>query len=263
MNPSLAELLDLSGKTAIVTGGAMGIGKGIALRLHEAGAAILVADRDGAAGNDTAAELNALRAGSAAAIETDVSDAGDVSRMVAEADNRLGGVDILVNNAGIYPFVPLASMTESDFMKVIDVNLKGVFLCTKAASDQMIAQGRGGAIINVTSIDAVHPSMAGLAQYDASKHGVWGFTKNVAIELAEHGIWVNAIAPGGITTPGVTAAQGGGLDPAVVEQMTQRIPMRRFGDPDEIGRVAVFLASGLASYLVGSQIIVDGGLLLR
>ncbi len=263
MASTLLELVDLHGKTAIVTGGAMGIGKSIALRLHEAGAAVVVADLDESAGTATAAELNSLREGSAIAITTDVSDAGDVARMVAETADRFGGVDILVNNAGIFPFIPLASMTEADFTKVIDVNLKGVFLCTKAVSARMIAQARGGRIINITSIDAVHPSMVGLAHYDASKHGAWGFTKNVALELAEHGIWVNAIAPGGITTPGVAAAQGTEIDASVIEQMTQRIPMKRFGDPDEIGRVALFLASDLASYMTGSHVIVDGGLLLR
>jgi 2-dehydro-3-deoxy-D-gluconate 5-dehydrogenase len=112
-------------------------------------------------------------------------------------------VDILVNNAGIFPFAPLSEMTEADFMRVIDVNLRGVFLCTRLAAERMIEQGRGGRIVNITSIDALHPSAAGLAHYDASKHGVWGFTKNVALELAEHGIWVNAIAPGGVATPGV------------------------------------------------------------
>lgn len=99
------------------------------------------------------------------------------------------------------------NMQEADFEKVVDVNLKGVFLCTKKVAEKMIAQGKGGKIINVTSIDALHPSSAGLAHYDASKHGVWGFTKNVALELAPHKIWVNAVAPGGISTPGTAEVQ--------------------------------------------------------
>ncbi len=263
MTPSLDALLDLHGTTAIVTGGAKGIGKGIAARLHEAGAAVVVADLDIDAARATVAEFEALRPGSAMAQQADVSNAASVDAMVRDTVERFGGVDVLVNNAGIFPAVPLAEMTENDFMKVIGVNLDGVFLCTKAASTQMIKQGRGGKIINVTSIDALHPSMIGLAQYDASKHGVWGFTKNVAIELAQHQIWVNAIAPGGIVTPGVESMQSGEtVDPAVIEQMIARVPMHRFGDPDEIGRVALFLASGLSSYMTGSQIVVDGGLLL-
>jgi 2-deoxy-D-gluconate 3-dehydrogenase len=132
----------------------------------------------------------------------------------------------------------------------------------------MIEQGGGGRIINITSIDALHPSMAGLAHYDASKHGAWGFTKTSALELARHRIWVNAIAPGGVTTPGVEAMQAAapapeGAEPRrPVEDFLARIPMGRMGEPDDVGRVALFLASDLASYLTGSQIVVDGGALL-
>jgi 2-deoxy-D-gluconate 3-dehydrogenase len=258
---TLDELLSLDGSTAIVTGGAMGIGRGIALRLHEAGANVVVADRDDEAAKGTAAELNGMRADSALAVVTDVADAASVAAMVQTAVERFGGVDILVNNAGIFPFAPLASMSEADFMRVIDVNLRGVFLCTKVVSQRMIERGRGGRIINVTSVDALHPSTVGLAHYDASKHGVWGFTKNVALELAPHRIWVNAIAPGGILTPGVQAMQEPGASDAVTD-VTASIPMHRLGDPDEIGRVALFLACGLSSYMTGSQIVVDGGLLL-
>lgn len=261
MNDSLAELISLEGKTAIVTGGAMGIGRGIALRLHEAGANVVIADRADEAAKQTAAELNQLRADSSLAVTTDVAGAASVAAMVQATIERFGGIDVLVNNAGIFPFAPLSSMGEADFMRVIDVNLRGVFLCTKAVSERLIEQGRGGRIINVTSVDAVHPSMVGLAHYDASKHGVWGFTKNVALELAPHRIWVNAIAPGGILTPGVQAMQEPGAGDAVAD-VTAAIPMRRLGDPDEVGRVALFLACDLAGYMTGSQIVVDGGLLL-
>jgi 2-deoxy-D-gluconate 3-dehydrogenase len=261
MNDSLQELISLEGKVAIVTGGAMGIGRGIALRLHEAGANVVIADRANEAAEQIAAELNHSRTDSSLAIATDVADAASVKAMVQETIARFGGIDVLVNNAGIYPFVPLSKMSEAAFMRVIDVNLRGVFLCTKAVSERMIEQGRGGRIINVTSVDAVHPSMVGLAHYDASKHGVWGFTKNVALELAPHRIWVNAIAPGGVLTPGVQAGQAPEGDDAVAD-VTAAIPMHRLGDPDEIGRVALFLACDLASYMTGSQIVVDGGLLL-
>jgi 2-dehydro-3-deoxy-D-gluconate 5-dehydrogenase len=258
----LSALLDLSGKTAVVTGAARGMGKSIALRLHEAGAAVTVADLDEAAAQETADQLNLARQGSALATGTDVGDAGSVAGMVGATVNRFGGIDILVNNAGIYPMVPLAAMSEADFMKVVGVNLLGVFLCTKAVSDRMVEQGRGGRIITITSIDAIHPSRVGLAHYDASKHGAWGFVKNVALELAEHRIWVNAIAPGPVATPGAAAAEDVEVDPAALEAMTQRIPMKRFGDPDEIARVALFLASDLAGFMTGAQVVVDGGLLL-
>ncbi|MEX1357498.1 MAG: SDR family NAD(P)-dependent oxidoreductase [Gaiellaceae bacterium] len=257
MSRPLAELIDLSGQTAIVTGGAAGIGRGIAERLHEAGANVVIAD----IAEPEAIETAALLGERALAVGVDVADARSVEAMVRATIDAFGGVDVLVNNAGIYPFAPLTTMTEADFMRVIDVNLRGVFLCTKAVAQRMIEQGRGGRIVNVTSVDAVHPSMIGLAHYDASKHGVWGFTKNVALELAPHRIWVNAIAPGGILTPGVQATQSAGQDEAVAD-VTASIPMRRLGDADEIGRVVVFLASELASYMTGSQVVVDGGLLL-
>lgn len=139
---------------------------------------------------------------------------------------------------------------------------------TKKVSEVLIRQGNGGKIINVTSIDALHPSSVGLAHYDASKHGVWGFTKNVALELSPHKIWVNAIAPGGINTPGVEAIQktikdAGSIDLAKVqEEFIAKVPMRRMGEADEIGKVALFLASDMSSYMTGSQIVVDGGELL-
>jgi 2-deoxy-D-gluconate 3-dehydrogenase len=256
MERTLAHLLDLGGKTAVVTGGAMGIGQAIAERLHEAGANVVVADLDEEAGRETAGALNARRGESAVAVRTDVADAASVAALTGAVVERFGGVDVLVNNAGIFPFVPLAGMSEADFARVLDVNLRGVFLCTKAVADLMVEQARGGVILNVTSIDALHPSSVGLAHYDASKHGVWGFTKNVALELAEHGIRVNAIAPGGVLTPGVEALGGGTPEAAA------RIPMGRLAEPDEIGRIAVVLVSDAASYMTGSQVVVDGGMLL-
>lgn len=255
--PPLNGLLDLSGRAAIVTGGAMGIGLGIVRRLHEAGASVLVADVDETDAQRVADELAALRPDSAAAVRCDVSDEQSVLAMVQACVDRFGGVDVLVNNAGIYPMVPLADLDASTFRRVLDVNLTGLFLCTKAASRRMIEQGRGGRIVNITSIDALHPSMVGLSHYDASKHGAWGFTKNVALELAPHGIWVNAIAPGGIKTPGV-----GDMDQATMSAFEKLIPMARMGEPDDIARATLFLASELASYVTGAQLVVDGGRLL-
>jgi 2-deoxy-D-gluconate 3-dehydrogenase len=259
----IQELINLSGKAAIVTGGAKGIGYGIAYRLAEAGAKVLVADLDELTAQKTAKELVG-KGWAAAAVKVDVSNEEDVKSMIAVCQEKLGSVDILVNNAGIYPSAPLAQMTEDDFEKVMHVNLRSVFLTTKHAAEVMQQHG-GGKIINITSIDALHPSMVGLAHYDASKHGVWGFTKNSALELAEHNIWVNAVAPGGIATPGVAAMSQG----ASAEQMTAstkafmaKIPMHRMGEPDEIGMAALFLASGMSSYMTGSQIVVDGGALL-
>jgi 2-deoxy-D-gluconate 3-dehydrogenase len=259
----LQQLLDLQGKSAIVTGGAKGIGQGIAYRLVEAGAKVLIADMDEATAQKTAQELIS-KDWRAEALKVDVSSEEDVKNMIAVCRDKFGSVDILVNNAGIYPPAPVAQMTEEQFEKVMHVNLRSVFLTTKYAAEVMKQQG-GGKIINITSIDALHPSMIGLAHYDASKHGVWGFTKNSALELAEHNIQVNAIAPGGITTPGVAAMSQG----ASAEQMAAQtkafmaqIPMHRMGEPDEIGMVALFLASYMSSYMTGEQIVVDGGALL-
>jgi len=260
-------MLNLSGKTAIVTGGSVGIGYGIVCRLAEAGANVVIADkaeRDGL----RAAEKLASKGRKVTAIATDVSVEESVKKMVEATVKRYGAIDILVNNAGVYPEITLRQMSLSDFEKVIAVNLEGVFLCTKYVSEQMIKQRKGGRIINITSIDALHPSSVGLAHYDASKHGVWGFTKNVALELAPYKIWVNAIAPGGILTPGVQKLQQsmpayGGVDAQkMLESLLERIPMKRLGEPDDIGKVALFLASDMASYMTGTQIIVDGGVLL-
>jgi 2-dehydro-3-deoxy-D-gluconate 5-dehydrogenase len=254
----LGTLINLSGKTAIVTGGAMGIGLGIAERLHEAGASVLLADIDAAAAQAVADTFNERRDHSAVATEADVGDAASVEAMVAAAVDHFGGLDIIVNNAGIYPIVRFTEMEPALFERVLRVNLIGTFLCMKAASRRMIEQGRGGKIINITSVDALHPSMVGLAHYDASKHGAWGLTKNAALELCEYGISVNAIAPGAVATPGTGVAS---VQDAA-EETVAGVPMHRMADPDEIGRVALFLASDLSSYLTGSQIVADGGMLL-
>lgn len=259
-NVSNENLLNLKDKTAIVTGGSKGIGLGIVERLCAAGAKVVIADID-----KSEAERVCERLGSSVvACETDVSDPVSVEKMVDLTMSQFGGIDILVNNAGIFPNVPVSSMSFDDFKKVIDINLGGVFSCTKFVSAAMIKSAKGGRIINITSIDALHPSMVGLAHYDASKHGVWGFTKNTALELSQFNITVNAIAPGGIFTPGVAAmsADASADSEDVTKAFLAGIPMKRFGDPDEIGKVALFLASDMSSYITGSQIVVDGGALL-
>lgn len=263
MKPSLGELISLENKTAIVTGGAMGIGLGIVTRLAEAGANVVVADLDAVAAQKAASDLgdNAL------AVGVDVSAENQVDKLIGQTVAKFGGIDILVNNAGIYPNELVMKMPVADFDKVISVNLRGAYLCTKKVAEVMIKQGRGGRIVNITSIDALHPSMIGLAHYDASKHGLWGFTKNVALELAPHKIWVNAVAPGGIATPGVQKLQSkavpAGVDMAkVLAAFLAKIPMGRMGEPDDIGRAVLFLASDLASYITGAQLVVDGGVLL-
>lgn len=256
----ITELIDLTGQVAIVTGGAMGIGLAIVRRLHEAGARIVIADLDGSAAQAVAGALNATRPASAHAVQADVAEPASAAALIAAAVDTFGRLDILVNNAGIYPMVPFLEMAPDEFEHVLQVNLLGAARLMRAAADQLIAQGGGGNILNITSIDALHPSMVGLAAYDASKHGLWGLTKNVALELSAHGIRVNALAPGGVATPGTGL---GHVDPAILEATAQRIPQGRLADADEMGRCALFIVSELGSYLTGSQLVADGGFLLR
>lgn len=256
---ALPDLISLRGKVAAVTGAGRGIGRAIALRLAEAGAAVAVADVDGDLALSVTGEIRAA-GGSAEAAPCDVSDESDVRSLMRACSDQMGGIDVLVNNAGIFPSCPVLEMETAAFDRVLSVNLRGVFLCTREAALAMVEQGRGGAIVNVTSIDALHPSMVGLAHYDASKHGVWGFTKNAALELAPHGIRVNALAPGGVLTEGVQEMGAGTAE--AIEAFSERIPMGRMGDPDEIARAVLFLASPLSEYMTGSQVVVDGGRLL-
>lgn len=252
---------DLTGKSAVVTGGAMGIGFGIAKWFFDAGAKVLIADLD----ESKAAEAAEGLGSSAASIAADVSaeDVGD--KIVAACLEKFGTLDILVNNAGIYPMAPVMEASAAFFDKVYRVNVLGLVMCSKAAAGQMIKQGHGGKIINIASIDSFHPSAIGLAAYDASKGAVLMFTKNFALEMAAHGVNVNGIAPGGITTEGSSKPLEG-LTEEQMEAMTaaflKLIPLGRMGVPDDIGKAAVFLASSAADYMTGETIIVDGGRLL-
>lgn len=258
MTRPIADLLRLDGAPALVTGGARGIGRAICDRLAEAGAAVLVTDLDGDGAHRAAAEIREA-GGVARGRRMDVADEDEVRAAVDGCVTALGGLRILVNNAGVFPVAPVLDLEAELFDRVLAVNLRGVYLCTRHAARAMVAAGGGGSIVNITSIDALHPSMTGLAHYDASKHGAWGFTKNVALELAPHGIRVNAIAPGAIATPGVAEMPGGD---APLDTFLAAIPMGRIGMPDDVATVALFLASPMAAYMTGSQVVVDGGRLL-
>jgi 2-deoxy-D-gluconate 3-dehydrogenase len=260
----IGRLLSQRGKTVIVTGSAMGIGRGIAERFAEAEASVVVADLSQEAAQKVADAI-AKAGGKAAAAACDVSDEAAVKAAVKKAVSTFGRVDVLVNNAGIYPFAPALQMPVADWDRIQAVNLRGLFLFSREFANQVVRQGGGGAIVNIGSIDSLHPSAVGLAAYDASKGGVLMFTRNFALEVAQHGIRVNMIAPGGIVTEGVQKGLTG-LTPeqikAMQEQFLARVPLGRWGVPDDIATAALFLASPAASYVTGSYMVVDGGRLL-
>lgn len=257
----------LTGKRALVTGGSMGIGMGIVKRFIEFGAKVLIADKVIQPALDYAKNLPESQKNNLSVVEVDLLDEKAPEIMISEMVKKFGGIDILVNNAGIYPTMPMLDMQEQLFDKVYKINLKALAFSCKEAANQMIKQKTGGKIVNIASIDSIHPSSIGLAAYDSSKGGVLMFTKNFALEVAGHGIQVNAIAPGGINTEGTASSTSPGSMSSeemkkMMEAFIQQIPMKRMGDPDDIAKVAVFLASSGSDYMTGSLLVVDGGRLL-
>ncbi|MBT2687997.1 3-oxoacyl-[acyl-carrier-protein] reductase [Bacillus sp. ISL-47] len=247
--------MKLEGKAALVTGASRGIGREIALGLAKQGADIAV-NYSGSEkrANEVVDEIKALGR-NAFAVQCDVSDSESVANMVKETIEKFGKLDILVNNAGITKDNLIMRMKEDEWDDVININLKGVFLCTKAVTRQMMKQ-RSGRIINISSIVGVSGN-PGQANYVAAKSGVIGLTKTSAKELATRGITVNAIAPGFITTDMTDK-----LNEEVRDQMLKQIPLARFGDPADIANVAVFLASDDSRYMTGQTLHVDGGMVM-
>ena len=244
--------MKLTGKVALVTGAAQGIGKAVALLLARNGADIVISDINLEKAEETAKEVQALGR-KALATKVDVATLGDVEKMVEAILAQFGKVDILVNNAGIARDKLILRMTEEDWDAVLNINLKGTFNCTKAVIRHMSKQ-KSGKIVNIASVVG-EMGNAGQANYAASKAGVIGFTKTIAREFAHRGINVNAIAPGYIETPMTDA-----LPDKAKEELKRLIPMDRLGKPEDVAEAVLFLVSESANYITGQVLNVNGGI---
>ena len=245
-------MISLEGKTAFVTGSARGIGQSIALRLAEAGADIAVSDLQADWCEESVEKIRALGR-KAEGYALNVADGAQVQEAVDKAHGDFGSIDILVNNAGITKDTLLMRMSEEDWDAVLDINLKGTFLCTKAVTKYMM-KARSGAIVNIASVIGLMGN-PGQANYGASKAGVIALTKTTAKELASRGVRANAVAPGFIQTKMTDA-----LSEDVQQAMLDVIPLKTFGQPQEVADVVLFLASDLSSYVTGQVISVCGGM---
>jgi len=250
--------IDLSGRRALVTGASSGLGRAIALNFAAAGARVGVHYlKDRAAAEAVVAQIQQA-GGEAAAFGGDVSQPAQVEKLFADVDTAFGGLDILVNNAGMDGARELCADSDPEhWQKVIAVDLQGPYYCTRQALKRMLPQRRG-VILQITSVHEFIP-WAGYSAYTSAKAALSMFTKTVAQEVATQGVRVLAIAPGAICTP-INAAVWG--NPDSLRDLDQKIAMSRLGEPDEIGRVAAFLASDLASYITGTTLAVDGGMLI-
>lgn len=247
--------MDLLGKTAVVTGGSRGIGKSISLKLASLGANIVVNyTSNSERANKVVDEIKGLGR-EAVAIKADVSNPEDVKSFVKEINNHFDSIDILVNNAGVTKDTLLIRMKNEDWDKVLNINLKGTYLCTKLIGKKMMKQ-RSGKIINIASVVGIMGN-AGQSNYAASKAGVIGFTKSIAKEFAPRGINVNAVAPGFIETDMTDALPDG-----VKEEYSKNIPLGRLGTPEDVSNVVAFLSSKEANYITGQVINIDGGMVM-
>jgi 3-oxoacyl-[acyl-carrier protein] reductase len=242
----------LIGKVSLITGAAQGIGLATAKKFAQEGAVVVVCDIHAEAVNAAVSQCQALGA-QVEGHAMDVTQRDQVDAVVAAVLARHGRIDVLVNNAGITQDARLQNMTQAQFDRVIDVNLRGVFHCAQAVANTMVAQG-SGVILNASSVVGIYGNF-GQTNYAASKFGVIGFTKTWSRELGPKGVRVNAVAPGFIATPILNT-----IPEKVIAEMAQRVPLRRLGQPEEIANVYAFLASDEASYINGEVIEVSGGM---
>lgn len=248
----------LKDKVAIVTGAGAGIGRAIALLFSEEGATVVVAEVLEDRGLETASLIRE-KGNQALFIKTDVRDLNEIQRAVSETVREFGRIDILVNNAGVLQYLPFAQVTEEDWDRIIDINLKGTFFFAQAAAKEMIRARQGGKIINMSSI-ASEVAIEFQSHYMASKGGVRMLTKGMALELAPYGINVNALAPGTIETE---MTRQDLEDPTIREEAIDAIPLGRIGTPLDVARAALFLATEESDYITGEMIFVEGGYVIR
>ena len=260
-----SDLLSLQGRSAIVTGSARGIGRAIALRLADAGASVVVTDISQDACATVATEITAAGR-KAVAQAADVSSPADIERLVESAKSAFGGVDILVNNAALRGWYTWETLTPDVWDRYMAVNEKAVFFMSQAVAREMVTQGRGGAIVNISSTAAAHP-VRWKVDYNAAKAGVSSMTRSLAKELGGHHIRVNAVGPGGTNTPGGSGSIPDSFSPEMLRQMGEDW-MKRMAlpvgilDPDEIARAVLFLSSEAARCITGQTLYVDGGYLV-
>ncbi|HEX7857760.1 MAG TPA: glucose 1-dehydrogenase [Sphingobium sp.] len=260
---SIAELVSLAGRTAVVTGGGQGLGKSIAKRLAEAGANVLISDIEGDRVLAAAAELDGSQPGRVIGIQMDAADSQSIAAAASLAQKAFGSLDIWVNNAGVFPNIPLLDMSDAQWDQVNAVNARGTFVGSREAARIMTSAGRGGVIVNIASLAGVRGIAPGMAAYVGSKHAVVGLTRQMALELAPHNIRVLAIAPTFIITEGNLALIQ--QNPAMAEQAAIDIPsmltskLGRVGVPDDIARAALFAASDMSLFMTGSVLMVDAG----
>lgn len=248
---------ELEGKVALVTGGTSGIGRETAILFAKAGAKVVVAGRREMEGNESV-ELVRTAGGEALFVKTDVSKAAEVENLVKKTVEKFGRLDVAVNNAGIEGKpAPIISQSEEDWDRTIAINLKGVWLCLKYEIRQMLKQGGGGAIVNMSSVIGL-TGWAGAAGYSASKHGVIALTKTAALENARNRIRVNAVCPAVIETPMGERAFGA---PEVKKYSIGLHPVGRFGKPMEVAEAVLWICSERASFMTGQPLVLDGGLL--
>lgn len=245
----------LHGKVAVVTGAATGIGKAVATELARRGASVVINYIGRPEPAQEVAGAIQRENGTAVAIEADVSSSSDVSRMVTQVISQFGRIDVLVNNAGIEKQVPFLELTESDWEKIIAVDLKGPFLCTQAAAREMAKQGKG-TIINISSVHEDLP-FPGYAPYCAAKGGLRMLCRDLALELAEYNINIVNVAPGAIDTPINDTTM---KNPEKVLALKREIPLGRVGKPEDVAKLVCYLASDDASYITGTTVVIDGGL---